>query len=142
MGLVVLLLILLVWTWQLARIYRKDSRSWQPLREVAAVVSSDGSSSDLILVHSIPSGVLGVARYVKGSAPVASWIGQLGMRRMPQSLHALAAGRTRILFVKVHEVEEPAPEEDWLRANAVVFRETRLAAATVVDFRPRDSETF
>ena len=61
---------------------------------------------------------------------------------MPQSLHALAAGRTRILFVKVHDVEEPAPEEDWLRANAVVFHEMRLAAATVVDFRPRDSETF
>jgi hypothetical protein len=56
--------------------------------------------------------------------------------------HALAAGRTRILFVKVHDVEEPAPEEDWLRVNAVVFREMRLAGSTVVDFRPRDSETF
>ena len=139
---IVLLLILFVWVWQIVSIYRKDSRSWQPLREVAKAVSSNGSPSDLILVHSIPSGVLGVARYANDSAALASWVGQLGMRQMPQSLHALAAGRTRILFVKVHDVEEPAPEEDWLRANALVFHETRLAAATVVDFRPRDSETF
>jgi Dolichyl-phosphate-mannose-protein mannosyltransferase len=141
-GVIVLLLILFVWARQLISIYRKDSRSWQPLREVAEAVSSNASPSDLILVHSIPSGVLGVARYANDSAALASWIGQLGMRRMPQSLHALAAGRTRILFVKVHDVAEPAPEEDWLRANAVVFREMRLAEATVVDFRPRDSETF
>jgi Dolichyl-phosphate-mannose-protein mannosyltransferase len=139
---IVLLLVLFVWARELVSIYRKDSRSWQPLREVAGAVISNGSPSDLILVHSIPSGVLGVARYANGSAALASWVGQLGMRRMPQSLHALAAGRTRILFVKVHDVEEPAPEEDWLRANAVVFHEMRLAAATVVDFRPRDSETF
>ena len=32
---VVLLLILFVWAWQIVSIYRKDSRSWQPLREVA-----------------------------------------------------------------------------------------------------------
>jgi hypothetical protein len=139
---IVIILVLFVWVRELVSIYRKDSRSWQPLREVARAVSSNGSPSDLILVHSIPSGVLGVARYANGSAALASWVGQLGMRRMPQSLHALAAGRTRILFVKVHDVGESAPEEDWLRANAVVFHEMRLAGATVVDFRPRDSETF
>lgn len=142
MGVIVLLLILSVWARQLIGIYRKDSRSWQPLREVAGAVSSNGSQSDLILVHSIPSGVLGVARYAKDSAALASWIGQLRMRRMPQSLHALAAGRSRILFVKVHDVDEPAPEEDWLRANAVIFQETHLGSATVVDFRPRDSGQF
>ena len=139
---VVLLVISSAWILEIVNIYRKDSRSWQPIREVARAVSSNGSAPDLILVHSIPSGVLCVARYTEDRAVLASWVGQLGMRRVPQSVYALAAGRTRILFVKVHDVGEPAPEEDWLRANALVFQETHLAAATVVDFRPRDSETF
>ena len=52
------------------------------------------------------------------------------------------AGRKRILFVKLHEVGEPAPEEDWLRANATTFGETRFELAEVVDFRPSVSETF
>ena len=67
------------------------------------------SRSDLILVHSIPSGVLGVARYANGPAPIASWVGQLGNRRMPESLGQLAAGRSRILFVKVHQVGAAGP---------------------------------
>ena len=45
---------------------------------------------------------------------------------MPESLQQLATGRTRILFVKLHEVGEPAPEEDWLRANATSFAEMRF----------------
>ena len=140
--LVVLLVISSAWILQIVNIYRKDSRSWQPIREVARAVSLNGSAPDLILVHSIPSGVLCVARYIDDRAVLASWVGQLGMRRVPQSVYALAAGHTRILFVKMHDVGEPAPEEDWLRANALVFGEKRLSAATVVDFRPRDSETF
>jgi len=45
---------------------------------------------------------------------------------VPRSLRELASGRTRIILVKVHEVGEPAPEESWLRSNAVVFDETDL----------------
>lgn len=137
-----LLLVAFAWAPHLANIYRKPSRNWQPVRDVARELSSSGSSSDLILVHSIPSGVLGVARYASGPPMLASWVGQLGTRRVPESLHALAAGRTRILFVKVHTVGEPAREEKWLRANAVVFQEKRLESASIVDFRPKGSETF
>jgi len=61
---------------------------------------------------------------------------------VPDSIHQLAAGRTRIMFVKVHEVGEPAPEEDWLRANALVFKESRVGSARIVDFRPMGSATF
>jgi hypothetical protein len=61
---------------------------------------------------------------------------------VPESLPELASGRTRIVLVKVHEVGEPAPEEDWLRANAVVFGETDLGSGKIVEFRPRDAKTF
>lgn len=138
---VMVALIVLAWIPNLFSIFR-DRSPWSPIREVARSASENGTTGDLILVHSIPSGALGIARYVTGPAAIASWVGQLGDRRVPESIHSLAAGRTRILFVKVHEVGEPAPEEDWLRANATVVRETRLSAAALVEFRPKDAATF
>lgn len=139
---IVLLLILLSWIVPIAKVYRLRARSREPLREVGRAISSSSSSSDLILIHSIPSGVLGIARYINGPAAMASWIGQLKNRRMPESLQRLTAGRKRILFVKVHDLGVPAPEEDWLRANAILFCETRLGLGLVADFRPKNAATF
>ena len=99
-------------------------------------------TSDLVLVHSIPSGVLGIARYFSGPAAMTSWVGQLGNRRVPESMQTLGSGRSCISFVKIHEVGEPAPEEDWLRANDVVVREKRMGAGNFVEFCPKKAETF
>ncbi len=140
-GTIIVALILVAWSPNVLSIYR-NRQPWLPLRELARAASANGQPTDLILVHSIPSGVLGIARYVSGPAPVASWVGQLGNRRMPESLRTLTAGRKRILFVKVHEVGEPAPEEDWLRANATVHGEKHPGVGLLVDFRPNGAETF
>ena len=102
----------------------------QPLAQVARAVSSEHSPSELILVHSIPSGVLGIARYANGSAALASWVGQLGERQVPNSIRALVEGRTLIRFVRFHEVGQPAPEEDWLRENAEVVSEMRFGSCS------------
>jgi hypothetical protein len=138
---VLLILIVLVWTPTIMNIYH-NRLPWLPMREIARVASADSRASDLILVHSIPSGVINIARYANGSALIASWVGQLKNRQVPESLEQLGGGRVRILFVKIHDVGEPAPEEDWLRANAVVFQEMHLGVGTVVDFRPKIAETF
>jgi hypothetical protein len=139
---ITLSLVILAWSPNLVGIYQGISRDAQPLREVAHAVSSDGSPSELILVHSIPSGVLGIARYANGSAALASWIGQLGDRQVPDSIRALVAGRTRIRFVRFHDVWQPAPEEDWLRENAEVLNEMCFDSAVVIDFQPKNSEQF
>ncbi len=139
---IILALIVLAWTPSLRSIYRQHSRSEEAFREIARAVSVSGDSSSLVLIHSIPSGVLGIARYANASTPIASWVGQLRNRRVPESIRELATGRARILFVKVHEVGEPAPEEDWLRANAVVYQERRINAAKITEFRPRAGATF
>src|SRR6266487_3102194 len=140
--LITLALIILAWAPNVLSIYNNSSRNWQPLGEISHVAYANSSPSDLVLVHSIPSGVLGIARYANGPAALASWVGQLQTRRVPESLNVLAAGRARILFVKVHPVGEPAPEEQWLRTNAVISKETRIGSARVIDFRPIGSETF
>ena len=135
-------LIILAWLPNLATIYEGDSRKAQPFSGIANAVSSDGSPWQLILARSIPSGILGIARFANGSMALASWVSQLGKRQVPDSIRALIADRTRIRFVRVHEVEQQPQEEDWLREHAEVFSEMRLGEAVVVDFRPKDSEHF
>jgi hypothetical protein len=79
--------------------------------------------------------VLGVARYLEADLPMAAWVGQLGRRRVPDDIEALVAGRPRVAFVRVHDVGEPAPEEDWLRAHASLLGERRIGSASVAYFR-------
>ena len=130
-----LCLILVAWIPGLYNIYRQSSRSGEPVREIAQNISATAGPSDIVLVHSIPSGVIGVARYVQTPAVLASWVEQLGNRRVPESLQRLAEGRNRVLLVKVHAVGAPAPEEDWLRANAVVLNQQRIQAINLIDFK-------
>jgi hypothetical protein len=84
-----------------------------------------------VIVHSIPTGVLGVARYLEGARPMSSWVGQLGTRRVPRDIERLVAGRAGVFWVEVESLREPAPEEAWLKRNA------RLVEATSNDFGGR-----
>src|SRR5438094_6134547 len=59
---IMLILVVLAWVPNLLSLYYSQSRGLRPIREIARVASANGRTSDLILVHSVPSGVLGVAR--------------------------------------------------------------------------------
>lgn len=142
LGMVLTCLIIAAWLPGLGNIYRQRARSSEPVRQMAQLISKTANPSDLVLVHSIPSGVLGISRYVETSAPIASWVGQLGNRESPKSLLALARGHSRLLLVKVHEVGQLAPEEDWLRANAVVADEKRMQAIRLIYFQPKNASIF
>jgi hypothetical protein len=123
-----------------------DPRSWEPYIGLGREVSAWAGPSDLVIVHSIPSGVLGMTRYMDSTIPVAAWIGQLGRRRMPQDLEALLAGRSRVALVKVHHLGEPAPEEAWLRRKATLLDTRTMGSADlpaeVLYFAPTDGPTF
>ena len=107
------------------RMYRNPGRSSEPIDMAARDVSSRLQPGDLVLVHSIPSGVAGMARYLDQSRPAdqpppafAAWVGQLGRRRMPQDILELTAGHSRVMLVWLHPVGEPAPQLDWLFEHA------------------------
>ncbi len=99
-------------------------------------------------MHSIPSCVAGIARYLEQDhasetgVGFASWVGQLGRRQVPQDIEALATGRRRIILITTHEVGEPAPEKSWLEENATLAESKRIQGATLYYFRPRGSTTF
>jgi hypothetical protein len=127
-------LLILTWVPGLRDLVRHRSRAGEPYREVAERIGAWARPDDLVLVHSIPSGVLGIARYLPPSLPMAAWVGQLGQRNMPGDLLALLDGRTRVAFVRVHEVGEPAPEEVWLRTHATLLRAEQHQNATLAYF--------
>ena len=99
------------------------------------------AASDVVVVHSIPSGVLGIARYAEKPIMLFSWVGQLKQRRVPDDIESLLAGG-RIVLIKLHAVGEPAPEEDWLRDHAMVGTPSNLAAAEVLHFDRPHSKDF
>jgi hypothetical protein len=127
-------LIVLAWFPGIWDVFHNTARNGNSFRETASVLAAWARPGDLVLVHSIPSGVLAVARYLEAGPEVASWVGQLGRRTVPASAEALTAGRRRVALVEVHPVGAPAPEEGWLRRNAVLREERRLHAARLLFF--------
>jgi 4-amino-4-deoxy-L-arabinose transferase-like glycosyltransferase len=109
-------------------------RAGEPYRAVARRVAAWAGPNDLVLVHAIPSGVLGVARYLDRDLPMAAWVGQLDRRRVPADLEALLAGRARVAVVRIHDVGAPAPEEDWLRAHATLLGQEQRESARLAYF--------
>jgi uncharacterized membrane protein len=135
---------LLLGTWLpgLATICRSTSRGWEPYREAAAAVRAQTGPADVVIVHSIPSGVLGIARYYDGAAPIAAWVGQLGRRRVPQDIETLVQGRRRVALIRIHEVGDSAAQAAWLREHATLLSEQQLDNAHIAYFAPRDAATF
>ena len=118
-------------------LFMKPARYNHEFRQIAADLRAAGPSRDVVaLVHSTPTGVLGVSRYADREARIASWVGQLRQRLVPESVHTLTGGYATVVFIMIHAVGEPAPEEDWLRANATVVSDVRHGGARLVTFRP------
>lgn len=119
-------------------------RPWQPYREVGTLVESWARPGDLVVVHSIPSGVIGVARYLTRDVPLASWVVQLDTRKVPADLELLLRGRRRVAVVRIHQVGAPPVAELWLRDHArLLARDTfHLSRAEVLYFAPAHGGTF
>jgi hypothetical protein len=130
------------------RLYLADHRNYQQYPQLATLLAHEVNESDLILVHSIPSVVAGIARYLeRGHASetgvgFASWVVQLGRRRVPEDIEALTVGRRRIILITTHELGEPAPEESWLEENTTLVEMKQFYGATIRYFIPRGSSRF
>jgi hypothetical protein len=127
----------------------------RPVRPGASYITLDHalrdrlSPSDLVLVHSIPSGVIAVDRYLEPKLTLASWIAPLARRRVPEDLERLLAGRRRVALVQVHHLSQPAPAEAWLRRHAkLVYHEIyngeldRMMMADTVTWTPAGLEAL
>src|SRR5687768_10326088 len=137
-------LVIAVWVPGFREVFREPARWWQSFPDIAAQLDAwhrtarDGSS-DLVLVHSIPSGSIGVARYLKSDPPLASWTVRLKRRSTPAHLDSLLAGRCRVALVKVHDdfLGPSSAVEGWLRERATFQAMERVDNAFVLYFALR-----
>jgi Dolichyl-phosphate-mannose-protein mannosyltransferase len=120
---------------------QRGTRHSEPFDAIGRLLVAETDASDVVIVHSIPSGVCGIARAMihaggtEGS-PVASWVARLRPEFDPGQLDRVARGRRRIVLVKIHTVGEPAPQEAWLREHARLATEPRIRGAQVLFFEP------
>src|SRR5271166_4907959 len=131
---------LLFWTIGDRRIFVNRSRDSEPYREAALQINRESPGPDLLIVHSIPSGVLGIARYLDSQVPIFSWVGQLRVRSMPDDIARTTAGAREVILVKIHQVGEPAPEEEWLRSHARATQTRHDENADIVFFEMAPSQ--
>jgi mannosyltransferase len=101
------------------------ARPHQPFPAIAAHLADASQRPDVVLVHSIPTGVIGLARYLPAEIPLASWIVQLEGRSAPEDLARLLEGHCRAALVKVHDLGRRSPAEEWLRAHALLVDSAR-----------------
>ena len=115
------------WSPGLRALWFEPPRPAHRLPELAERLSGWRAPGDLVIVHSIPSGVIGVSRQLEPETPVLSWVQQLGVRD-PDELEGWLAGRCRVAFVKVHGLGEPAPALDWLLAHSSLAAREEVAS--------------
>ncbi len=116
-------------------------REQRNFREIGAQLTKLYQPGDVLIVHSIPQGVLATARYIEAPLPIASWVGQLRQRKTPDDIQRLIAGKTRVIFLRIHDLDEPAPEEKWLRAHAKLLQQQSGRGYDLLFFQPESMAT-
>lgn len=109
-------LVLAVWTTGLAPIVRQPNRPGAVYGALASELERRIGTDDVVLVHSVPSGVIGLSRALARDLPFLVWIDPLGLRRA-EDLTALLRDRRRVALVQVHNVGLASPAEAWLREH-------------------------
>jgi hypothetical protein len=118
-------------------------RPRQPFRQLDARLESWAQPGDLVLVHSIPPSVIGVARYMTRDIPLASWVVQLGTRQVPADVERLLSGRRRVAVATIHHLGATDSLVPWLEAHTrPVGRDTFPASSAEVRyFAPANGAT-
>jgi hypothetical protein len=119
-------LVLAAWTAGSWPIARHASRPGAVYRALASELEQWAGPEDVVIVHSVPSGVIGLSRELEQDLPLVVWIEPLGLRS-PDDLPSLLAGRRRVALVQVHNLGRASPAESWLREHE------RLAGRKVYD---------
>lgn len=130
-----LILLPLVWLPGVWHVFAEPSRAWEPFPQAASRLSAGIDDESLVIVHSIPSGVIGLARYMETPVPTVSWVVQLKQRRVPDDVARLVSPHRRVALVKIHDLAEPSPAEDWLLRNTTHEATFNLVAKPKAEIR-------
>ena len=114
-----LAVLLLAWTPAIRSVVSaRVPRPRQPYRALDANLASWAAPGDVVIVCSIPSGVVGVARYLERDIALVPWVVQLGTRHVPEDVERVLAGRRRVAVASIHNLGATDSLLPWLAAHA------------------------
>jgi len=125
--------IVVLWLPAMRDLVKNEARVWSPFREIAQHLSQNVEPNDVVIVHSIPSGVLSFAYYASPDLEIAAWVEQLGQRR-EEDLDRIMQCKRRVYLVRAHEVWADASVEDWLRRSTQFISESRRGGTVTTEF--------
>lgn len=129
--------LLLAWSVSLRTMHHNHARSNEPYARVALYIDRHAGPDTIVVMHSIPSGVTSLARYMESDTPIYAWVDQLGERQLPDDAAALIDRYPHIIFVDLHAVNAEPVQEAYYREHATVVEETSRGAARIIEFRRR-----
>lgn len=114
-----LTILLLAWSPAVRSVVAARSpRPRQPYRELDRRLASWAAPGDVVIVRSIPSGVVGVARYLERDIALVPWVVQLGGRHVPDDVERVLAGHRRVAVATIHNLGATDSLLPWLAAHA------------------------
>jgi hypothetical protein len=119
-----LLLVVVAWSSGLAGLFAGPARPWAPfgaLDQDLTAWSRGAPAGDLVVVDSIPSGVIGVARYLSSEARILSWVPPLRSRTAGE-IAPMIGDLCRVALVRTHTIGAPSSAQEWLQQHAVLQR--------------------
>lgn len=123
--------------------FTERSRPWQPYPEIARRLEARVGLDDVVILSSIPSGVVGVARYLDEEIPLVSWVDRLATRDA-RDTERLVAGRRRVALAEVTHLGAGSPAREWLEAQG--HQEARdtfwYSSSQIVYFVPPSGDVF
>ena len=134
--------LLLVWSPALGLLAWRASRAGEPYDLAAHYIEARMPPGGIVIVHGIPSSVVGIARYLSPTVPLVAWVGQLGERTAPADIQRLIVGRPGVAVVNLHAVGAPANEVDWLYHHTTTTDAWKLQGAHLYWFRPDSGVVF
>ena len=118
---------------------RGPAHPWQPFAELAARIDERARPGDVLIVRSIPSGVLGIARYMKSDTPVYSWVEQAGGRGEAE-VERLMQDFCRVVLLSIHPVTDVNTVEPLLRARGIAISQEYVRQIPLTYFRAAKGE--
>ncbi len=105
------------WHGAAVSLFTPASRPSQPFPEVAHRLSGwldAGTVPSLVIVHSIPTGVIGLARYMKPSTAIYPSIARVSNTPTRAEIDQLTAAYSRFAYVRFHDLGTASTFDQWL----------------------------
>jgi hypothetical protein len=104
-----------------------------PFRTIAGILNARPAADRVIVVHSIPSGVIGLSRYLDDRATMIDWVKSLGTRTQEDAARIAQTSR-HVTLVKWPTLKV-VPEETPFRSAGQMTDSAGGRGYTVLDFR-------